>query len=499
MARMSALLAAPLLRDMVQALAGAADDPPVGSVVLVEALGDLVKLPKQALAVLTRQASAEAGGYRMDMAIKLAASRGTAGILLTDGRPQLPQTAVTIATSAGVAVLVAPADAALADVIVAVSREIHGDAAAALARVDEIVCTLAADQTAQLDVERLVDMAAPLFSGTAQLGSAGSDEWSAPVFVGGEVETHVSVSPEPGGHAAVVDRVALELLAGALGRAREAARRAEDVPVRSRGQLLTEFLVAAPDRGDRLLDRMRAADLRIDGWHLVLQIELEHPERLAGAGELPWYHVAERVSDLALDHMRPSGGAWHLAQLGSAFVLVRTTQRDPGAAATRDLLAKTNNMLDAVVLRIPKATLVCGVGTPHVGGVGLRTSAAEARAALSAARIAGRANEAVPYDQVGLERTLIEWYASDASREAVDSLLAPLDKLKPQKRDQSISTLKAYLDNQGSLSKTAENLHLHRNAVAYRVDRIFSALGIDRSDPDARLLLQLACRARSLG
>jgi hypothetical protein len=499
MALMAGLLAAPLLRDVVRPLAGPVNDPPVSSVVLVEALGDLVKLPKHALAVLTREASAEAGGYRMDMAIKLAASRGAAGILLTDGRSELGQTAANIATSADLAVLVTRAEVALADVIVAVNREIHGDVAAALARIDEVVCTLAADQTAQLDVERLVDIAGPFFSGEARVGSASSDELSAPVFVGGEVEAHVSMSPGPGGHAAVADRVALELLAGALGRAREAARRAEDVPVRSRGQLLTEFLVAAPDRGDRLLDRMRAADLRIDGWHLVLQLELEDPERLAGAGELPWYHVAERVSGLALDHLRPSGGAWHLAQLGSAFVLVRTTQRDPGAAATRDLLSKTNAMLDAVVSRIPKATLVCGMGTPHAGGVGLRTSAAEARAALSAARIAGRANETVPYDQVGLERTLIEWYASDASREAVDSLLAPLDRLKPQKRDQSILTLKAYLDNQGSLSKTAEDLHLHRNAVAYRVDRIFSALGIERSDPDTRLLLQLACRARSLG
>jgi DNA-binding PucR family transcriptional regulator len=155
-------------------------------------------------------------------------------------------------------------------------------------------------------------------------------------------------------------------------------------------------------------------------------------------------------------------------------------------------------MLDGIVSRIKEATLVCGIGTPHVGSVGLRTTTAEAKAALSAARAAGRANEAVPYDQVGLERTLIEWYASDASRQAVDSLLAPLDKLKPQKRDQSIQTLKSYLDHQGSLSKTAEELHLHRNAVAYRVDRIFASLGLDREDPDTRLLLQLACRARSL-
>jgi DNA-binding PucR family transcriptional regulator len=42
-------------------------------------------------------------------------------------------------------------------------------------------------------------------------------------------------------------------------------------------------------------------------------------------------------------------------------------------------------------------------------------------------------------------------------------------------------------------------LHLHRNAIAYRVRRIFDLLGVDPEDPDTVLMLQLACRARSLG
>jgi DNA-binding PucR family transcriptional regulator len=94
---------------------------------------------------------------------------------------------------------------------------------------------------------------------------------------------------------------------------------------------------------------------------------------------------------------------------------------------------------------------------------------------------------------------LIEWYSLDTAREAVRTLLAPLDQMGRKKSEVAIRTLAAYLDNQGSLSRAAKALHLHRNSVAYRIERIFELLEIDPEDPDERLLLQLACRARSLG
>jgi DNA-binding PucR family transcriptional regulator len=47
--------------------------------------------------------------------------------------------------------------------------------------------------------------------------------------------------------------------------------------------------------------------------------------------------------------------------------------------------------------------------------------------------------------------------------------------------------------------KTAERLHLHRNAVTNRLRSITELLDVDLEDPDQRLALQLACRARLLG
>ena len=88
--------------------------------------------------------------------------------------------------------------------------------------------------------------------------------------------------------------------------------------------------------------------------------------------------------------------------------------------------------------------------------------------------------------------------ASDSAREAVKSLLEPLERLGQRKAELAIGTLQAYLDHQGSLSATAAALHLHRNAVAYLITQIVEHLQVNIADPDQRLLLQLACRARAL-
>jgi DNA-binding PucR family transcriptional regulator len=102
------------------------------------------------------------------------------------------------------------------------------------------------------------------------------------------------------------------------------------------------------------------------------------------------------------------------------------------------------------------------------------------------------------YDVIGLQPMLLEWYGSDTARQAIRELLTPLDELGGERAETAISTLQAYLDEQGSLIRAAARLQVHRNAVAYRMRRISKLLDVDLHDADQRLALQLACRARLL-
>jgi DNA-binding PucR family transcriptional regulator len=114
------------------------------------------------------------------------------------------------------------------------------------------------------------------------------------------------------------------------------------------------------------------------------------------------------------------------------------------------------------------------------------------------ARASGRHNTPVPFDSVGLRRALVEWYATDVAQDAVATVLAPLAR-EGARGERLIETLHVYLDQRGSLTRSASALNLHRNAVSYRINQAFSLLDVDPDNADDLLLLQLACRARQLG
>ncbi|MET9067337.1 PucR family transcriptional regulator, partial [Streptosporangium sandarakinum] len=59
-------------------------------------------------------------------------------------------------------------------------------------------------------------------------------------------------------------------------------------------------------------------------------------------------------------------------------------------------------------------------------------------------------------------------------------------------------TLTAYYAAGGSLSRTAEALHIHVNTVTQRLDRIGRLLGAGWQDPDRALEIQLALRLHRL-
>jgi hypothetical protein len=497
-ASLDQVLGAPALRGLIWRMGGSRGDPEVRRPVLVEDLEDAGQVEAGDLVVLTHAASRQATDYRLDMALKLAGSRGAAALVLIDGGAQLPSTAERVAERADVVVCGSDGHAELATLLAAVEREIAGDAPTALARIAAAVAALEDAEEEGADADALLEAAAGCVEAPVRLGAPDDTEVSADVVVDGEATTSVCVRTN-GTYDRITGTVLAHLAAGAMGRAKTAARRTEDVPIRSRGQLLTEFLLAPHGRGERLLDRMRAAGLTVDGWHVAVRLEIENPTTMVAEDELASAHLTERVGRMVLEQARSLGGVWHLAEVGSAIVLVRMERRDPGPRGARDAARTAAEVLAHLIARMPEALTMCGVGGVHVGAAGLRASFAEARAAVAAARAGRRPNLAVPYDALGLERTLMEWYASDTAREAVDALLAPLQSLPPAKRDVAMHTLRCYLDHEGSLTRAAEELHLHRNAVAYRISRIFEALGVDRDDPDTRLLLQLACRARSLG
>jgi sugar diacid utilization regulator len=512
----------------------------VALVRLAERFADLDDATAGSLVVLSRAASAEVTDYRLDMGLRWAAVNRVAAVAaFSAGQWRPTVTAMDIAGRAGIALISIPAGTELAGLVQAIAREIGGGAGLALGRAEEgLNAVLSAEEAgAGLDELRAAVSQAlgtpvefrPRDPGERAPGSraAGSHargprgagnggpvraldgglagEVAVPVVVGDATIGDLA-APDAHGDLAVAARLVLHSAAASAGRHLDLARRAREVPARSRSELLAELLMSESAVNADLLDRARQLNIALGGWHVAIRIEADDLDGAGGSGpgesgpdEVRRFELLESAGQIALQAAAAAGGTWHLSRVARAIVLVKMTSSDPGPQAGAQAARSAARALQLLRERQPALTFRAGVGSAHEGTAGLRASAAEARAALFAARAARKPSGVAAHDAVGVQRMLMEWYSSDTARASVRDQLAPLEKLGPSRADTAIRTLAAYLDEQGSIGKTAQRLHLHRNAVANRIRGITELLDVDFDDPDQRLALQLACRARLLG
>lgn len=497
MASLAQLLESPALRTTLGYVARPRTQAPVSRVALVEDLDDIERVDEQAIVLLTRSASAYASTYRFDVALRIARARKVAAIVLAGADvASITPTAAAIADRSGMAILATGSKADLAQLAIGIAREIAGDAEAALVRAHTAVRAIEAhpaDGAAQQLLEHAGAALSVPLSMTDGEPPAGP---KTPIRINDRVSGWVTAPATQGDLGMALD-IVLRSAAWRIGDTLASADRAEALPIESREEVLTELLLAAPEVRPELVLRARQLGLAIDGWHVATRLELEE---LGDAPEdaLAAYDARVHVARSALQAAREGGGSWDSARTGTAILLLRTYRQEPGVGAAGDVATAMGVVIEALRPQLPATLMRCGVGSAHVGPDGILSSAAEAKAAVTTARASGRANQAVPFDSVGLRRTLVEWYVSDTAQEAMTTVLSPLVDLGGARAERLIQTLHVYLDQRGSLTRTAETLNMHRNAVAYRIKQVFSLLDVDQDNADDLLLLQLACRAREL-
>lgn len=502
MTYLSTVLKSPAVAGAVEVVA-AARDRDVSSVVVVDDVQQLGDAPEASIAVLQAQANAHVKGYRLDMAIRLSQSSGVAALVLpAESTGGVPSTSRSLASRADIWLLRADPQISLAPMLVAIDRAIEAQCAEALHRLDQLVEAL---ETRRRDEDEagFLDRLSRAYGHRLEAGEHAQGSVSASGVLAGSVageEVRVAVASGNGRSERIAARLAVTLVAAALARSREQTSRAHSAPVLSAAEVLTELLAIPKGDSASLLRQARTLGIPVDGWHVAVRIEFEdHVEPADASAAVNAFETREAVVRTALDHVRSRSSSWYLGRSRQAFLLVRMYRSDPGRGAIGMVADVAEDLLETLRSSFPGVGVRCGIGGIHSGPMGLTSTAIEARAAVVAGRAAGAVDKLSIFDRAGLRRSLVEWYATDTAGEAVGTVLKPLDSLGPEKRDSFILTLKTFLDYQGSLSETARILHFHRNTVAYRINRIFEMLDVDPDDPDDRLLLQLACRARALG
>jgi sugar diacid utilization regulator len=453
-------------------------------VTTVESLEELAAAPRGSLAVVTGRAVARAPAYRMDIAMRQAAERDLTAVVLI-GCEELPRTASQLAVRAGLAVLTAPAGRDVADVVLHVDRVIRGGAADALARAQAALHVIRQDEPAG-SVDTLltrVSEALGVQVAYTENVAATEDTDGEPVVVNGRPLGGVTGPPDD---AALL---VLPALAGAVSRVKATALAREMAPGQTRAELLTELVVTDRAQASRLTERARTLGLPVDGVHVAACLIADQPMSGDGAAIAERRRVFDTAAVLVLRTMASHDGDWNVTRVADDLVVL-CTGKDDRHQSRRPVEV----LINALRAEHPSVRLHGGIGTPQRGLDGLRQSVLEARAAATSA--AERDSLIAEFDATGVRRVLAEVLASPLSRKVIDDLLAPLDELGDRRGGEALRTLGVYLDTRSSPRAAGARLHLHPNAVAYRIRRITERLGVDLDDADTRFALHLACRVR---
>lgn len=229
--------------------------------------------------------------------------------------------------------------------------------------------------------------------------------------------------------------------------------------------------------------------------------------------------LMRRGQELGYDLRKP-----HLALLCTS-----SEAGDSDEAATRVTLA-LNNALSALKINAPTmrradgvlcylplngrtqrprelAEQVRGRLTPEIPGVVLAIgkeaasvstwprSLREAEQALLLGRQLLDTAHVLDFGDLGVYRLLLLLRESPELWDFYRTTLAALTDYDRKQHAELLKTLEAFFANLGNLARAAEALHVHRNTLLYRLERITEISGLNLDDSEERLALWLALKA----
>ncbi|WSC88681.1 helix-turn-helix domain-containing protein [Streptosporangium sp. NBC_01756] len=141
-------------------------------------------------------------------------------------------------------------------------------------------------------------------------------------------------------------------------------------------------------------------------------------------------------------------------------------------------------------------TATVGASGPVRGPAGVAAAHREAQRCADALAALGRTGDGASAAELGFVGLLV-----GDGRDVggfLGATLGPVLDYDTRRGTALVHTLRAYFGSGGSLSRTAESLHIHVNTVTQRLDRVGQLLGADWQDPDRALEIQLALRLNQL-
>lgn len=277
------------------------------------------------------------------------------------------------------------------------------------------------------------------------------------------------------------DRTAAQRGAGALALefAREqAVQAAED---RLRGDFLAQVLSGSPADQASTVQRGQELGYALQAPHLALLVHIDG----ASPAEL-----ARAQANLQNDLVRRSIAA-PISRRETALLCLLPASA--GGARPREMIDQLRERL-----LLDHHSVVIAYGTPAGSMAEWRRSVEEAEQALLLGRQLFGSDRVLAFQDLGVYRLLVRLREAPELWAFYRETLAKLVDYDRRQHADLIKTLEAYFNHLGNLRATSEALHVHRNTLLYRLERIQEISGSDLDNADEHFALWLALRAHRI-
>jgi DNA-binding PucR family transcriptional regulator/putative methionine-R-sulfoxide reductase with GAF domain len=271
-------------------------------------------------------------------------------------------------------------------------------------------------------------------------------------------------------------------------------RAAAEVERRLRGDLVEEVLAGGleAEEAERIARQAERLGHRLPqrAWVVVLEADDDKSEAaLAARGQRDRLDGA--LSGLVRSRLP---GALTLVRSASAVFLVP----DDLAADLAAVEKLATQILSAAAPVMKPGSASVGIGNLANGVSELARSHVEARQALRLTRRAGGRGRVASYRSLGAFRLLLEVQSPEALQRFVNELLGPLLQYAQSRDTPLLETLEALSAARWIRRAAARQLGIHINSMTYRVERIQTLTGLQLDDPETRVAISIALRARAM-
>lgn len=468
--------------DELVVLAGTTGEIDIRAVTVIDswaqvrecAVGDLIVVPHYFTSAIS--------GFELDTVVRYAADAGAAGFVFQRSA-RLPVTVVRLAQQAGVTVFAFRGESSLVDIVHRLDALIGAGEPSALLRAQAATATIRR-------LENDGDHATLVQAVSEVLGGAITVEWLTrppldvePLLVNGITCGWI--------RAANADDAATQIILPHLARVVGDEYTMELKEQRRHNERQHEVVRLLAREGSSV-PRTTTTEPQGDSWCLASITPAARGDRSDRSLDR-----AEWIARVAADQIRRSTGrASVITRFGTDLAIAFRLHVSGGTTTPPCVMTDLRTIMKALDA-LSGETYACGVAARAAEGSGILLSASQARASAYAAR-ERRSTEIMVAEVSTLDVLLTQALDSPLAREAVGAILEPFDNLPRTNRHTMIETLAAYFDHHGSNSRAAQYLHLHPNAVAYRMKKALALVPAARTDPDVQLALHIASRLELL-